>query len=86
VAASTLLSLMLLAASFDLASAPLRAAAYAMGKAGLVLRIHILSIVTYISMFFLLTPITGLIGPGLAVILASALALVLTIRLVARSR
>lgn len=86
VAASTLLSLMLLAASFDLAGAPLRAAAYAMGKAAPVLRIHILGIITYISMFFLLTPITGLIGPGLAIILASALALVLTIRLVARSR
>ena len=85
VAASTLLSLMLLAASFDLANAPLRAAAYAMGRAASVLRIHILGIITYIALFFLLTPITGLIGPGLAIILASMLALVLTIRLVIRS-
>ena len=74
-----------MAASFDLANAPLRAAAYAMGRAASVLRIHILSIITYIAMFFLLTPITGLIGPGLAIILASMLALVLTIRLVIRS-
>lgn len=82
VAASTLLSLLLLAATFDLANAPLRAAAYAMGKAGKVLRIHILGIVSYVTMFFLLTPLMGLSGPGLAAILASLLALALTARLV----
>jgi O-antigen/teichoic acid export membrane protein len=85
VAASTLLSLLLLAASFDLASASLRAAAYAMGKAASILRIHIVGIITYISMFFLLTPLTGLTGPGLAAILASLLALVLTTRLLQRT-
>jgi O-antigen/teichoic acid export membrane protein len=84
VPAATLLSLLLLAASFDLASASLRAAAYAMGKAGSILRIHIVGILTYVSLFFLLTPFTGLTGPGLAAILASLLALVLTIRLIAR--
>jgi hypothetical protein len=78
------LSLLLLAASFDLASAPLRAAAYAMGRAGTVLNIHIGGIVTYLSMFFLLTPLTGLTGPGLAAVLASLLALSLTARLVAK--
>jgi O-antigen/teichoic acid export membrane protein len=81
--AASLLSLLLLSASFDLASAPLRAAAYAMGKAGRVLKIHIGGIVTYISMFFLLTPHIGLTGPGLAAVLASLLALGLTARLVA---
>ncbi len=85
VSASVLLSLLLLAASFDLANAPLRAAAYAMGKAGAVLRIHILSIITYIVMFFLLTQLTGLTGPGLAAIFASIMALALTARLMARS-
>ena len=85
VAASTLLSLLLLAASFDLASASLRAAAYAMGRAGSILRIHIVSIITYIAMFFLLTPLTGLTGPGLAAILASLLALTLTVRLIAKN-
>ena len=85
IAASTLLSLLLLAASFDLANASLRAAAYAMGRAASILRIHIMGIITYITMFFLLTPIIGLTGPGLAAILASLLALVLTTRLVARS-
>jgi O-antigen/teichoic acid export membrane protein len=84
VPAATLLSLLLLAASFDLASAPLRAAAYAMGRAGTVLNIHIGGIVTYLSMFFLLTPLTGLTGPGLAAVLASLLALGLTARLVAK--
>jgi len=84
VPAATLLSLLLLAASFDLASAPLRAAAYAMGRAGTVLNIHIGGIVTYLAMFFLLTPLTGLTGPGLAAVLASLLALILTARLVAR--
>ena len=84
VPAAALLSLLLLAASFDLASAPLRAAAYAMGRAGTVLNIHIGGIVTYLSMFFLLTPLMGLAGPGLAAVLASLLALGLTARLIAR--
>jgi len=82
-AASTLLSMLLLAATFDLASASLRAAAYAMGRAGTVLKIHIVGITSYVIMFFLLTPITGLTGPGLAAIGASLLALGLTARLVA---
>jgi O-antigen/teichoic acid export membrane protein len=86
IAASALLSLLLLAASFDLTNAPLRAAAYAMGKAGSILRIHILSIITYIVMFFLLTSLAGLTGPGLAAILSSLLALALTTRMIARSR
>jgi O-antigen/teichoic acid export membrane protein len=84
VPAATLLSLLLLAASFDLAAASLRAAAYAIGEAGAVLNIHIAGIIVYISMFFALTPLTGLIGPGLAANLASLLALGLTARLLAR--
>jgi O-antigen/teichoic acid export membrane protein len=81
VAASTLLSLLLLAASFDLASAPLRAAAYAMGRASSILRIHIAGILSYIALFFFLTPLMGLTGPGMAAIFASLLALLLTARL-----
>ncbi len=84
VPAAPLLSMLLLAASFDLASASLRAAAYAMGKAGTILRIHVAGIICYVALFFLLTPLTGLAGPGLAAILASLLALGLTSRLVAR--
>jgi O-antigen/teichoic acid export membrane protein len=85
VVAAPLLSLLLLAASFDLANAPLRAAAYAVGRAAAVLRIHILGIISYIVLFFVLTPITGLTGPGIAALLASLLALLLTTRLVSRS-
>ena len=82
--AAPLLSMLLLAATFDLASAPLRAAAYAMGKAGTILRIHVVGIISYVALFFLLTPLTGLTGPGLAAILASLLALGLTARLVSK--
>ena len=63
----------------------LRAAAYAMGKAGTVLRIHIAGIIAYIILFFILTPTIGLNGPGFAAILASLLALALTARLIAKS-
>jgi len=84
VAAASLLTLLLLAAAFDLSSASLRAAAYAMGRASSILRIHILSITTYIVAFFALTPSIGLTGPGYAAILGSLLALVLTGRLIAR--
>lgn len=84
VAASSLLTLLLIAASFELAGASLRAAAYAMGRAGAVLRIHVAGIFTYISMFFVLTPIIELNGPGLAAILSSALAMALTARLITK--
>jgi O-antigen/teichoic acid export membrane protein len=82
--AAPLLTLLLLAASFDLASASLRAAAYAVGKASSILRIHVLSISVYIAAFFAITLWLGLNGPGYAAILASALALVLTARLLRR--
>jgi len=85
VPAATLLSLLLLAATFDLAGAPLRAAAYAMGKAGVVLRIHVIGIISYVALFFVMTPVTGLTGPGWAAIIASLLALGLTAKLIART-
>ena len=83
--AAALLSLLLLAASFDLACASLRAAAYAIGYAGKVLNIHIVGIIVYIGAFFLLTPLMGLTGPGMASVLASLLALGLTTRLVVKA-
>ena len=85
VAAAPLLSLMLLAATFELAGASLRAAVYAMGKAASILRIHVIGITTYVAMFFVLTPITGLIGPGLAGITSSLLVLILTGLLIKRN-
>ena len=82
VPAKPLMVLLLVAASFDLASASLRAAAYAMGRASSLLRIHLLGIASYISLFYLFTLSFGLVGPGLASILTTLLTLVLTIRLV----
>jgi len=84
IAAAPLLSLMLLAATFELAGASLRAAAYAMGRASTILRIHVMGIVTYVTLFFILTPTTGLIGPGLAGIVSSALVFLLTGLLIKR--
>ncbi len=84
VATAPLLTLMLLAATFELAGASLRAAVYAMGKAHSILRIHVFGITTYVVMFFVLTPITGLIGPGLAGITSSLLVLTLTGLLIKR--
>lgn len=80
--ASTLLTLMLLAATFELASSPLRAAAYAMGKVSPVLRIHLLSVLIYLGLFFVLTPLLGLSGPGLAACVGTMLTLLLMLRLV----
>jgi O-antigen/teichoic acid export membrane protein len=86
VPAAPLVVLLLVAASFELASAPLRAAAYAMGKASTLLRIHILGIGVYISLFYVVTRFTGLIGPGLASLMTSMLTFALTARLIARIR
>ena len=84
VPAAPLMVLLLVAASFELASAPLRAAAYAMGKASTLLRIHVLGIGVYIPLFYFITSFTGLIGPGLASLMTSLLTFVLTVRLIAR--
>ena len=80
--ASTLVTLMLLAATFELAGSPLRAAAYAMGRVSSTLRIHILGVMVYFGLFYFLTPGLGLTGPGIAAIVASFLTLLLMLRLV----
>jgi O-antigen/teichoic acid export membrane protein len=84
--AKPLMVLLLIAASFDLASASLRAAAYAMGRAASLLRIHLFGIAVYITLFYLLTSHYGLIGPGLTSIFTTLLTLGLTIRLVIRKQ
>lgn len=86
VPAKPLMVLLLIAASFELASASLRAAAYAMGLAGKLLRIHVVGILAYVALFFVLTNAFGLIGPGLASIATSIFTLWLTALLVARLR
>lgn len=84
VPANPLLVLLLLAGSFELASSPLRAAVYAMGKASTLLRIHVLGIVVYVVLFYAITKWVGLIGPGLASVMTTLLTFSLTARLVAR--
>ena len=64
--AAPLLTLMLLAATFELAGSPLRAAAYALGGAGAVLRIYAFSSFVYLGLFYVLTLPLGLVGPGIA--------------------
>jgi len=84
VPAAPLMVLLLLAASFDFASAPLRSSAYAMGNAAILLRIHILGAAVYVVLFYLMTLWTGLIGPGLASILTSVMTFTLAARLMKR--
>ncbi|MBT8070353.1 MAG: polysaccharide biosynthesis C-terminal domain-containing protein, partial [Gammaproteobacteria bacterium] len=79
--AATLLTLMLLAATFELAGSPLRAAAYAMGKVAPILRIHLLGIIVFFALFYLLTPMMGLEGPGVAACVGTLVTLVLMFRL-----
>jgi O-antigen/teichoic acid export membrane protein len=73
VAAAGLLTLLLLAGAFDLAAASLRSAAYAIGHAGKVLRLHIISAIIYLVLFVALTSQMGLIGAGWATCIAAAL-------------
>ncbi len=80
--AATLLTLMLLAATFELAGSPMRAAAYAMGKVSQVLRIHLLGVLIYLGLFYVLTPVMGLSGPGVAAGAGSLLTLLLMLRMV----
>ncbi|MDP2184579.1 MAG: oligosaccharide flippase family protein [Xanthomonadales bacterium] len=72
-AAAPLLTLMLLAATFDLTSSSLRSAAYAIGRASKVLRIYALSAGIYLALFITLTSWLGLIGAGIAASAAAAL-------------
>ena len=74
--AAPLLSLLMLAATFELLATMLRSAGYAMGHAGKILRLHLISSMLYLLLFVVLTPYTGLIGPGLAACMASLVPLV----------
>lgn len=73
IAAAPILAWMLLAATFDLATAPLRAAAYAMGYASKVLLVNATTTVIYITLFVALTLWMGLIGAGISACMAAAL-------------
>lgn len=83
IAAAPVLTLLLLASTFDLTASSLRSAAYAIGHAGKVLRLYALSAVIYITLFILCTLELGLIGSGVAACIAAAippLAMALLIR------
>ena len=75
VAAKAVLSLMLLAATLDLATSPLLSGLYAMGHALKTLRVTMVSTAIHLVMFVLLTRQLGLIGAGLAAIAGAALTL-----------
>ncbi|NCS75180.1 MAG: hypothetical protein CO069_00035 [Gallionellaceae bacterium CG_4_9_14_0_8_um_filter_60_335] len=83
--AAPILTLMLLAASFDLATAPLRAAAYATGNAGKVLLVNAVTTLIYIVLFVLLTLWIGLIGAGFAACVAATLPPLFMLLLIRRS-
>ena len=76
IGAKDLLTLMLLAATLDLATSPLLSGLYAMGHAIKTLRITMVSTALYLVMFVLLTRQFGLIGAGLAASFGAALTLV----------
>jgi O-antigen/teichoic acid export membrane protein len=83
--AAPLLSLLLLSAALVLAGAPLRTAAYAIGKAGSVLKINLLCMGLYVVMFVVFATAWGLIGPGVAGIISSGCALLGMLYVVAKS-
>jgi len=69
--AAPLLTLILLAATIDLVATVLRAAGYAIGHAGKILRLYVIGAVIYLLAFAGLTPLLGLIGPGVAAIIGA---------------
>ncbi len=69
--AAPLINWLLLATTIELMASVLRAAGYAIGHAGKILKLHLMSSVIYLLFFILLTPQMGLIGPGLAACLAA---------------
>lgn len=71
--AAPVLTLLLLASTFDLIAAPLRSASYAIGRASTVLRLYILSAFIYLTAFVVFTSSLGLIGAGIAACAATTL-------------
>ncbi len=53
-----------------------------MGKVAQILRIHLLSVLIYLGLFYLLTPVMGLPGPGVAAGIGTLLTLLLMLNLV----
>lgn len=85
IAAAPVLTLMLLAATFDVSSSSLRAAAYAMGIASNVLKYYVLSFVVFLILFIFLTLHIGLIGTGMAASISAFIPLVALIILIEKN-
>jgi O-antigen/teichoic acid export membrane protein len=83
--AAPLLTWILVAATLELMGTILRAAGYAVGHAGKILRLHLISAVIYLAAFVSLTPVFGLIGPGLAACIGAIVPLAGIGMLVAKS-
>ena len=73
VAAAPVLTLLLLAATFELTASSLRSAAYAIGHASKVLRLSVLSAAIYFVLLTVLTAQMGLVGAGVASCIAALL-------------
>lgn len=84
IAAAPLLSLMMLAATFDLAAAPMRSAAYAIGRAGKVLGMYAIAAAIYLALFVVLAPWLDLVGIGLATVVAACLPMLAMVVLIQR--
>lgn len=83
--AAPLMTLLLLAATLELAAFMLRAAGYAIGHAGEILKLHLISTVIYLLTFGALTPHIGLLGPGIAACISATVTLVGVSLLIGRS-
>ena len=86
VAAKSVLTLMLLAATLDLAASPLRSALYAMGYAARAMRLYVVSTTMYLGLFVVLTKSMGLIGAGVAASVAAAVPLIGMLMLIRGNR
>jgi len=82
--AAPLLTLLLLAATFDLGAASLRSAAYVVGRAGRLLAINAATTVIYVLLFLGLIPVVGLAGAGLAACVAGFLPLLAMVFMINR--
>ncbi|NOS96857.1 MAG: oligosaccharide flippase family protein [Methylotenera sp.] len=80
------LTLLLLAATFELAASPLRSAAYAIGLAKKVLHLYIASTALYLVLFAVLTHKVGLIGAGIAACSTAIIPLIGMFRLIQKNK
>lgn len=86
IAAAPVLTLMLLAATFELAASPLRSATYAIGFANKVLHLYIASTALYFLLFVILTIQMGLIGAGIAASITALIPLIGMFRLINKNK